>query len=90
MQDRQDLFIDSQKRDGHQMGIPYHPNAQEGNPDLGGQQLLIEEGAYCHYPDEIQQESGLYPWADQTNGPWVVVLGLGTIPTTPQHSACKV
>ncbi len=45
--------------------------------DLIGQQLPVEEGAWCHYPDEGQQELGLYPWADQMNGPWVVALGVG-------------
>ncbi len=77
--DKPNLFINSQKREGHQWLDPYHPNAQATDQDLGGPSLLIEEGAYCHYMDDIQQELGLYPWADHTNGPWVVVLGVGTM-----------
>ncbi len=77
MPDKLALFIDSQKRDRLQKISPYHPNTQADNQDLGGPGLLIKEGTYCHYPDEIQQELGLYPWADQMNGPWVVVLSLG-------------
>ncbi len=38
---------------------------------------VIEDGAWCHYPDAMQQELGLYPWADWMRGPWVVVIGLG-------------
>ncbi len=39
--------------------------------------LLVEDGAWCHYPDAMQQELGLYPWADHTRGPQVVAIGLG-------------
>ncbi len=46
---------------------------------MGGPGLLIKEGAYCHYPDDIQQELALYLWADQMNGPWAVVIGISTM-----------
>ncbi len=75
--DEPKLFIDSQKRDSSGRICPYHPNAQADNQDLGGPGLPIEEGAYCHYPDETQEELKLYPWADHMNSPWVVVLGVG-------------
>ncbi len=65
-----------QKRDGFQRIFPYHLNTKD-NVDLIGQQLPVEEGAWCHYPDEVQQELELYSWANQTNGPWVVALGVG-------------
>ncbi len=39
---------------------------------------MVEDGAWCHYPGSSQAELGLYPFADQTNGPWVVAIGLGT------------
>ncbi len=55
--DRQDLCIDLQKRDGHRKISPYHPNAKD-NVDLVRQPLPIEEGAWCHYPDAVQQELG--------------------------------
>ncbi len=41
--------------------------------------MPIEEGAYCHYLDKTQEELKLYPWADHTNGPWVAVVGVGTM-----------
>ncbi len=68
-------------------GFPYHLNAKD-NPDLVGQQLLVDEGAWCHYPDEVQQELGLYPWADQSNGPWVVALGVGIMMTHYTMAFC--
>ncbi len=77
LSDKAKMFIDPLKKEGYRKQDPYHPNAQALNQDLGGPPLLIEEGAYCHYPSETQQELVLYLWADQTNGPWVVVLGVG-------------
>ncbi len=77
--DKEELFVDTNKRDGIRHTNPYHPHAQVLNQDMAGKPLPIEEGAYCHYPDATQQELGLYPWADHMNGPWVVVIGVGTM-----------
>ncbi len=79
LKDREDLFVDTDKRDGQRHIHPYHPNAQVLNRELRGNSLPIEEGAYCYYPDSIQQELQIYPWADHTNGPWAVVVGVGTM-----------
>ncbi len=57
--DRPDLCVDEQKREGYRKAFPYHPNAKD-NSDLIGPPLLVEDGAWCHYPDVMQQELGLY------------------------------
>ncbi len=77
--DREVMFVDLNKVEGRRHMAPYHPNTQPLNPDMRGNSLPIEGGAYCHYPDDTQQELGLYPWADHTNGPWAVVIGVGTM-----------
>ncbi len=46
---------------------------------MQGKPLDIESGAYCYYPDAMQRELQLHPFADHTNGPWVVVMGIGTM-----------
>ncbi len=79
LESEEDLFVDTQKRDGMRHTIPYHPHAQAINRDMGGNSLPTEEWAYCHYPDATQRELALYPWADHTNGPWVVVVGMCTM-----------
>ncbi|MCP4549308.1 MAG: hypothetical protein GY835_22880, partial [bacterium] len=73
------LFVNTNKEEGSVRVLPYHPNAQPLNPDMQGTPLDIEEGAYCHYPDAVQRELQLHPFADHTNGPWAVVIGLGTM-----------
>ncbi|MCP4537822.1 MAG: hypothetical protein GY832_11820, partial [Chloroflexi bacterium] len=78
VKDWEDLFVDTNKRDGLHHIHPYHSNAQPLNKELHGHSLPIEEGAYCYYPDSIQRELQIFPWADHTSGPWVVVIGLGT------------
>ncbi len=77
VESHRDLFVEMNKWDGTRRTLPYHPNVQPTNPDLQGNALDIEEGAYCYYPDAMQKELQLHPWADHTNGPWVVVLGIG-------------
>ncbi len=75
--DHMDLCIDEREKEGFMKIQPYHPHANE-DLVINGEPLVIEEGACCHYLDETQAELGLHPFADQTNGLWVVGIGLGT------------
>ncbi len=74
--DRRDLCIDEWKKDVLRRVDPYHLNVKD-NLDLEGPPLLIEDGVWCHYPDSMQSELGLYSWADQACGPWVVAIVFG-------------
>ncbi len=76
--DEQGLCVDESKKEGIRKVQPYHPNANE-ELVMNGEPLAIEDGVWCHYPNSMQAELGLSPFADQTNGPWVVGIGLGMV-----------
>ncbi len=54
------------------------PNYLQGANGTDCKLTLYVSVRVVKYLDETQQELGLYPWADQMNGPWVVAIGLGT------------
>ncbi len=51
--DRRDLCINEWKKEGLRKVDPYHPNVRE-NLDLEGEPLVVEDWAWCHYPDSMQ------------------------------------
>ncbi len=77
--DHPNLCINERKTGGYMKIQLYHPNANEDVVADGVELLVTELGAWCPYPDATQAELGLYPFADQTRSPFMVVIGLGMV-----------
>ncbi len=88
-EDREDLFMDKEKNEGRDAmaykascdpALPYHSYAwPDADLPPGLELLLIEKpGTFCHWLSTSQCELELFPFPDQTRGPFVAVMGLGT------------
>ncbi len=89
LEEREDLFVDKEKSEGRvamtfaagcDPALPYHSYVwPDADLPPGLEPLPIETpGAFFQWPSMMQCKLELFPFADHTRGPFVVVLGLGT------------